>query len=367
MSGNKRMRICLMLVAVLFCLTACAAEEAPSEETSSAATLADRLLTSEAAPYETVVAEPGDFVKDAQGSASRIYLVKEDLSWEQSNTYYVETLVKQNDVVQAGDVLMRFEIKGSEAQMQTLQLQIRRLREDLEAGKEERLEAMELHKEEMEKKGSYQRKLAGLELEGLLAEYDIFVFNMEQEIRDLQTEIADLEETLASCELKAPFDGVIQSVNKLSVGDLVVPGQVQVSMYATDRVLLSAKGAGNLRYNMKVTIETGSAHEPVYLKGLVVASPDVVPGELDQPLTLIELVGSSQNLTNRIKYHCNANELEDVLVVDKSLVGKESGASFVYVQENGTVQKRFLTVGLESSNQIWVLDGLSEGQVLVDY
>lgn len=363
MSKNKRIAGLLVGLIAATSLSACAAEQMPAETLVQE----DRLTTAETMAYETVAVEKGDYIKTGNGSASVIYLVKEDLAWDKSNTYYVETLVSKDDRVRAGDVLMRFEIKGSASEMQSLQLQIQRLREDMEAGKQERLEAMELHMEEMEDVGSYRRSIAKLELEGLQAEYDSFVFQKEQQILDLQTEIQELEADLAACELKAPFDGVIQSVNKLSEGDLVVPGQVQVSMYATDRVLLSAKDMGNLRYNMMVTIETGSKNEPVYLKGRVVAAPNVVPGDLQQPLTLIELVGSSEKLTNKIKYRCNAQEIEDVLVVDKDLIQKESGANYTYVLENGTVQKRYVSVALEKADEAWILDGLSEGQVMVIY
>lgn len=365
MSGSKKICKALLCLAAACCLTACAAKEQPAEELLQPQL---QMKISENKSYETVTVESGDHVKQAQGSTSVMYLLQTPLSWDRDETYFVKSLVKRGDQVREGQVLMEFEVRGSKTHLQSLKLQAQRLYEDSEANKRTRLQALEEKKQQTVGLEAEALRVAELELEILQADYDAYVYQTNLQLSDLWKQIGEIEADLEDDVLVAPFDGVVQHVERMDEGDLVIPGQALVYVCSTDRLLLSAKDStGNLRYNMPVTIETGVANKPVYLTGRVVAAPNVVPNGLSQPLTLIELddAVTEKDLNGSLKYRCTTEELINILAVDGDLVQKENDSCYVYVLEGDTVQKRYLTVGTKNSDAIWILDGLTEGQTVV--
>ena len=64
-------------------------------------------------------------------------------------------------------------------------------------------------------------------------------------------------------------------------------------------------------------------------------------------------------------YHADIDVLQDVIVIERSAVSKEDGKDYVYVLENGAIQKRFVITGPNSGGKIVVVAGLEEGQILV--
>ena len=71
------------------------------------------------------------------------------------------------------------------------------------------------------------------------------------------------------------------------------------------------------------------------------------------------------NEMSKMEFSAKYQELNDVLLVNKEAVRKEDGKTYVYILENGTVHKRFVTVGLSGKTHAWILDGLKEGQSVV--
>lgn len=371
MSRNKRafslLKMGVLCLALLLLTTACARE--PEKQ----AQLAEDLPNTEQPNYKTVQVELGEYEKQGTGSASVIYLLKSELRWEKNNACYQEAMVAAGQKVKAGEVLMRFDVEADQVGLESLKLQLRRTKENVAAEKErwqdaiaaQLAEAERLQEQESQK---HEAEIAKLKADKLQAEYDQYLYQSRQETERIEEQISEMEQSARENVLTAPFDGVIESVTRLNEGDKVTPGQVLVTMYATDKLMLKADNtSGKLRYNMDVTVTVGNKSNQVSYSGRVVAAPNILPSSVSQDLTLIELDEevTPEELKGALSYRCATEALQNILVVDRKAVHTEDNKAYVNVLENDMVQKRYVVTVVNSGETIWILDGLSEGQTLI--
>lgn len=366
---SKTKKETVFLKAAALCLTAVISLTACGEEKASdQPLLQSTLMASEQANYKTVQVTKGEYVKDTAGIAGIVYLLETSLFWEGGEASYEDALVRQGDRVEEGQVLMTFNVEGEQTELENLKLQLQRAKEDFEEENGERLKEITVAKNKTENLTGHDLQIANLSIEKLQAAYEGFVYQFEWNKANLEESIADMEKEIVDNSIRAPFDGVIDQVITFNEGDMVVQGQVMIRMYSTDKVLLRADdNSGKLRYNMDVTIETGSKDDPKFFTGKVIVAPNILPATLTQNLTIVELNEevTEKDLLGSIKYHCTTEIIQDILVAEKGAVNREDGEYFVYVLNDDMVQKRYVKTGFENSEVVWILDGLSEGQTLI--
>ena len=381
MSENKNTRFVTLAKKILslleiaaLCLAFMVFTAACAQKQEKQDLLTDKLLTSkEQANYKTVQVEIGGYEKLGTGKASVIYLLKSELCWEKDNAYYAEAVVRAGQEVKEGDVLVRFDVKEDRVELESLKLQLLRKKEDTAEEKESRLAAIEDAKAEAkalrkQESKDYEAQIAELQIKKLQAQYEQFLYQSEKEVSQMEERISEIEQSMQENVLTAPFDGIVDAVTRYNEGDKVAPGQVLVTMYATDRLLLKAEGAsGKLRYNMDVIIEAGNANNRASYSGKVIAAPNILPASLSQNLTLIELDEkvTPDDLKGNISYQGKTEELQNILVVNRDAIQKEDEKTFVNILEGGTVQKRYVVTAINNAENVWILDGLSEGQTLI--
>ncbi|MCI9337255.1 MAG: hypothetical protein HFH93_06910 [Lachnospiraceae bacterium] len=354
-------RTASFLAAAVF-LTACAGGEQEQNLYD------ETLLTPQQANYETAQAAEGEYIRTAGGSVHVYYPVTAELCWEESGARFREYLVKKGQEVKKGDALAVFDIEVSMADREELSLQLARTKERMEDGIEERLSAMEEAGEKLQGLENFELRIAQLRIEKAQAEYEQFVYQSEQEIARLSERLEELDERSANDTLFAPFDGVIDSIAICSEGDPMSKDTVMITMHAADKFYLAADdAAGSLRYNAEVTVEAGRRNDPKTYHGKVVAAPSVLPASAPQGMTLIELYEdvTEKELSGSPKYEFRLEELQNVLLVDWKALSIENGKNFVYVLEDDTVRKRYVTPGLTNRQEAWILDGLKEGQTVI--
>ena len=380
MSRNKKKRISgfvgfAVCLGSVVCLTACAKEE----ETKTL--LQEELMSSEQANYNTEQAKIGTYEKEASGSATALYLIQDSLSWEKDNAYYRESFVKSGQEVKKGDVLMQFDIKEDRTELETLELQLLRKKEEREEQMEERFVVLETAKRKLEDMRDpakyvlleYDLEIQQLRIEKLQAEFEQYMYQSEQEIQQMEERIGEIRKAASENVLTAPFDGVIKEVTRYNVGDKVPVNQTLITMYSTDKLLLKAENAsGKLRYNMEVVIEAGNKKNPLIFTGKVVTAPNILPSSVKKDLTLIELNASltrEQVIENEqngnIRYSAVTERLQDILVIDRKALEKEDNKFYVNILEGDMVQKRYVVSTINNMDVAWILDGLTEGQTVI--
>lgn len=329
----------------------------------------EQLLMSSQGNYEIAAVQKGDYVKESQGSASVVYPIRTELSWENGSARYDEILVRKGDVVKEGEVLATFVIEESDVELQELKLKLQRTEEQFEKEKQERLTAIAKAKEDAkEELNAHRLTIAEQNIEKLQISYEKYIYQTEKEIANLKEQMEEISEILEDNQLVAPYDGIIESVITYNQGDKVTAGKTLITMYSTEGYLLKADGAeGKLRYNMDVTIETGRKNDRKTLTGKVIAASNILPTTVSQSYTVIQVDGnvSPDTFVQSIQYKGNTEELRDILLVKKKAVHTEDKKNYVYTWENETVLKRFVVKGLNNLEDIWILDGLSEGQSVI--
>lgn len=355
----------LAATAVCLCLTGCGAQE---EEV----VLETTMLAPEKVNYNTTPAELSEYVMTSTGSVSMEFPTPVELCWETSGTTMKEILVEKGQEVQAGDVLMTFEVEADEIKLEEMQLQLLRKKEDYTRKKDEKEVELEKAKTKAEEiTDSYAYRIAVLNVEKQQIAYEKYVYETEKAIKVLEEQIEEYVALISNNKLVAPFDGMIASISYASEGDDIEVGERLISMYRTDEILLKVKSAdGKLRYNMEVNIKLEGQTSGNGYTGHVISAPNILPASVDQDYALISLeeelpMRMMMFGMSKLEFTAEYQKLEDVLLVNKNALNKEDGKDYVYILEDGAIHKRFVTVGMSTKTQAWILDGLSAGQQIV--
>ena len=361
------------LLAVCMLLSACTKSEKAEKPL-----LTGVLMDSQQTNYNTEIVQKTDWVIEQANSASVFFPRTTTFVWENGDAVFVESYVARNGVVKKGDVLMRFEVEEDYVAMQELQLQLKRTTEAYRGDKVIKETEIANAKKAMEDLTSHSLTIAKQNLEKLQAAYGQFVYNSEKSIRNIQEQIAEIEARVADNEIVAPHDGIVSNLAYYAKGDDVENGEVLLSLYDTNYLYLRVNDAGyKLRYGMEVSVDVILRKDIVTLPAKVVSTPAILPWETGQDYALLELDLTSvseemydEALKNigksAFQYSCITFELNDVLLINKNAVHSDvEKKSFVYVLENDIVCKRYISIGAQNNGMVWVIDGLSEGQVLV--
>lgn len=329
----------------------------------------ENLISSDQANYKTTTADQTFFQKEGQGVTAAVYPVTKTVKWENGSARFKEAYVANGKKVKAGDVLMTFEVNQHKADLENLRLQLSRKEKEVATNTATRKEAIQTAKANAVGLTSHELTIANLKIEKLQASYEQYLYQSNRELAQIKENIAELEEKAADDTIVAPFDGTIRSITVFNEGDLVNNGTVLYTIYSTDYVLLNVeRNASMLRYNMDVVVETGRKNDRVTYSGKVVSTPTMLPNTISQSVAVIKLnipVSEEQLKAGSNTFTCVSQNLQNVIMVDKKAIYSEEKSNFVYILEEDTLKKRYVIKGLSNSEKIWVLDGLTDGQVLV--
>ena len=327
------------------------------------------LLKTQSANQKTVTLENSEFVREKSGSVQVAYLKTEELAWDTSKDTIAEILVKRGQEVKAGEVLAVFDVPERKSEMESLKLQLKRKQEDFEKSSAEKYKAIEEAKEYAIYHYMYRElEVANLKIEKQQAQYEQYLYEATKEIDKLKEQIKELEKELKENSLVAPFDGVIDWVAFYNPGDPTVAGSPLIRMYSTEYIVFEAdESSDGLRFNMDVEVEISYRNKKTTYEGRVISAQAILPDDVTQKKLVIQLNDpiNPKEISGNVLYHADIDVLQDVIVIERSAVSKEDGRDYVYVLENGAIQKRFVITGPNSGGKIVVVAGLEEGQILV--
>jgi membrane fusion protein (multidrug efflux system) len=208
----------------------------------------------------------------------------------------------------------------------------------------------------------------------ILAEKDL---SSIQELDDasaaLKVAKANLEFTkarLSKTKILVPFDGII-GTRKVNVGDFIRAGQeiTQLANLNHLRVLFSVpeRFLGKLKTNSPIVIYS-SVYPGYEVEGKIIAIEPILNSETRN----VNVVGYLRNLGNKFRSGMSANivvalsERSNALIIPNQAVFASGDQSFVYVvQEDSTVTQVPVTLGLQLSDVVEVVNGLQNGMQVV--
>lgn len=361
MSKNNWMIILTMFTCLL--LTSC-----QSEKTYKGVEFPESLLIPEEANYKTAEVKASEYIKTNSGKLSLVYPMQAKITCSVSNAKLEKVFVTEGKEVKKGEILATLKIEEDSVRRKELELQLKRAMEeyDLEiAKKEAAIEAAVINAQEL---SFSQLRIAELNIEKQRIALEKYIYLTEKQIEKIRDNIEEMDEIQKNGELVAPMDGVVKTITSRRIGDWLNKGEVIVSMYSTDYYLLKAADIGEkLRYNMNVTVETGSSGSRRTYPAKVISSPNILPSTVLQTYALIQLDDSVEpiNFVKKATFSGNVQELYEIPAIDKNAIRRDNSKYYVYILEDGMVKTRYIKVGPSDGNVTWILDGVDLGQKVI--
>jgi len=208
----------------------------------------------------------------------------------------------------------------------------------------------------------------------ILADKDL---SSTQELDDasaaLKVAKANLEFTkarLSKTKILVPFDGII-GTRKVNVGDFIRAGQeiTQLANLNHLRVLFSVpeRYLGELKTNSPIVIYS-SVYPGYEVEGKIIAIEPILNSETRN----VNVVGYLKNPGHKFRSGMSANiivalsERPNALIIPNQAIFASGDQSFVYVvQEDSSVSQVPVTLGLQLSDVVEVVDGLQNGMQVV--
>ncbi len=184
--------------------------------------------------------------------------------------------------------------------------------------------------------------------------------------------IQRLQEQLANAQILAPMDGVVTSINIFNAGQAVtaytpVIAVGDISQLEVSADLFGDSGVAQLSPGMEVAIEPYERPDAVQIPGVIRYVPTGAPGETDKT-TRISLNSSPQDasleLSDLVRVKVVVESKEDVLWLPPQAIRSFEGRRFVVVQDDQGLRRVDVQTGVEGSEAVEIVSGLTEGQIV---
>lgn len=326
------------------------------------------MIRNEAVRYaRTAVVENGVFERSYSTSATEYYPHTYMLGVEVNNASFEKYHVTRKQEVRAGDVLASFTLDIDEEALRSTQLALERTQREYEDGCKQRMEEIDrLLEQRLSIEEAYERELAGLRIERAMTAYEQYCYQQECTIAELRQKLETLQEENSRTQLLSPVDGIVSDLTYKRAGERVYAHETLVTIYREDGMLLSISNSSlNFRYGMPVTVTSGMKANQVTYQGSVVAADDLLPENRRQGYALIRLEPEAKPKYKQINVSGVSQYLEDVLVIPRRAAAMDGGKYYVECLVDGNPQKRCVNVGLAGATDMWIVQGLQTGDVVI--
>jgi membrane fusion protein, macrolide-specific efflux system len=310
----------------------------------------------------TYTVQSGEIIAQMQFSG-RVVPVREEGVFFRTGGRVRTIYVQNGDPVKAGDVLADLEsLDDLERSLEIMQLNVRRAELNLEIARID-YELFKAHTPTWSTDYPFN-----------LAKQDAFLELQEISYREAQLGKDDLEIAIRDAQLIAPFDGVVNSFT-LTAGrgvDAFATLAVIADMSELEvRAALSTTDAAKLNEGMEVIMVlpnrpgrelTGVVRRLPYL-----VSSGAVTVEDQDTSTRISFTGEEANFAPGDLVRCTVilEKKDNILWLPPQAIRTFEGRRFVVVKDGAVQQRVDVRLGIEGDGRVEIVDGLSEGQIVV--
>lgn len=254
-----------------------------------------------------------------------------------------EILVRSGDMVKKGDLLIQFAIEDMDLIILQQELDLERAKVNLlQARKSEDIQAIKLR---------------------------------EMELKIAQLKYQKTSESIASKELVAKIDGQVVFVADIEPFDYINDDKVLVNIADTTqlRLIYEVSNASNIS-SVQVGMEAEVTHEGTEYTGTVVQTPSSAPLVEDRQLAdkyskalyvNLEEAPSNLSMGDSSEISIITEQRENTIVIPRRGLRSYLGRNYVYVLDGESRQEIDVEVGIETSTQVEILQGLQEGQLVI--
>ncbi len=362
MRNNKTAKLAVCMAAVLCsaCLLSGCGKDREREEL-----LEQSLVSADDEEIGTSTAQIGSLREELTFSGEVYYPVIREITCPESGYALKQIVVEVGDTVSSGDLIAEVEALSAEdvnAKQQQIDQKQKEL-EDVRAYTNQEINSLTAERNAAQTE--LERQICDLKIQ----EQQLTMAHMEEEYAK---EIAGLEEEMQQIQsaetldgIYAPYDGVIEEVNSITAGTVLTDSRPVVAMYSVETCLITAKNPGNVRYGDVVTVTAGIGDGRREYSGQIVGADNALDEGIQDGNLYIKLTEDydPENLKN-IEIVATGYEVEDVLVVKANAVFEQKDESYVYLLEDDKLMQRHVIVGGTDGEYTWILQGLSEGDVV---
>ena len=377
-AGRRALLACFL--AALLALGGCGTEQAQEQ----AKLVEGALLQPESINYDTVTAQVQSLTQSQTVDAS-LYPKEHAIRLEANNVRFVELHVYAGSYVQEGNLIATFSKETDNIRLEEIRLEIRRLEQALEDSLPDYQKAVAQLEEQLDELPFYMREeIAILENRLRLQELaqEQLALSTAYQIDQLTREQEELLQAEEALEVYAPMSGYIGETVYLKEGTLCYEGQLLATVYRPEDCLFSVNNSmGKLRAGMVVEFEYGKKNERKTLTGRIVSAANCLPSSLATDHAYVRLDALPEEWTGGAATEGAADaspasllnpqitaqvlRLENALLLPRRALQSSEGKYYVSILDGESVHKRFVQLGLSTTDMVWVLDGLSDGQTVI--
>jgi len=317
--------------------------------------------------YTTAEAAYGDLVKTQTSPGSEYRAKSTTMLYSGKTAVYVQMVSDRSGTVKAGDPIMEIAIIVDEVALAEKELKLTRMQEDWESGRASREQTIA---DMMEARNSapddYSYRKQTVQIQIRQVELEQYNYNTGKAIQALAEEIDELHADLEPHYIEATMDGSMSGVSYLHEGDIIRSGDAVCTITDTSVRMVRCQEA-EYRYGNAVTVTSTRGAGKMSMTGKVVVSSAVIPGSA-KTFSIIEIENPEKYTGNWSYLSTTTNELDikNVLLIPNRAKGSmEVNTYATFLGEDNALHKRNITAFLSSQTHTWVLNGASEGDILV--
>lgn len=356
---KRRFLTVILAVGVLLTITGCGQQtvEVPQDIL---------IQEDEEEAYPTTTVEPGDVVKNITIRCQYLSTDKQELSFPVNGKLIERVEVKLGDYVSAGKLLAALDIQDLEEQIEELEYQVET--QELRIKQTEEMKAFDLDSAEVMFGYTYQTRKDREALEnkkaGIEEQYKTTLEDMSDQLTLLKQRLQQAREEWDAGQLIADITGEITFID----------AGMQDTYSVKDRVVVTVSNLDECYFITDTTDYSDFFHEGESFEIMYRISGDpytceAVPAHMDsweemgqmyfKPLEE-EIIPSKTNGTITMEL----DRREQVLSVPKLAIHESDQGPFVYLVEDGLLEMRYVTIGLEGDTLVEITEGLKQGEVV---
>lgn len=293
---------------------------------------------------------------------------------------FVKYNVNAGDKVKEGDVLFTCQPQYYESSLNQQIADVEQKEREYSAGYDSR--KAEINQAEHDLKSitdSSDIKIKQLEIKKLnlaLTKYS----ETQSDVKKAREELNEYMNSVESLKVVAENSGFILSLTDFAEGDTLTKGQAVAVISPEKEYLIEVddNSNGTLRYNdnVKVSVSVGGGLPDIEIDGKVISADNILSSNNIQKKAYVKMLNepTEVNWNSAIKVYYKSKVIKDVLMVPSGAVLFESKGEgtnvadvpYVYIYKDGETNKRYIEV-FESNNEDYlVLQGLEEGEQVVN-
>lgn len=357
----------------------------PTEEVS----LAPPLIEPEEITYRTAEAKIGYIEDSIKKQAYFVPIIDKDHFFTSRAGRLKAICVEVGDTVKAGDVIAEFLTEGIEKEIdyqkiavdsqtkgltyieQKSEIEIKALKNnlaDLEEKYQEMCDSASVYTAndiENVKKELENQKIM---LDKLILDYSNSVGMKQNELMSAELKLAQLEEELSQCMLAATVDGVVTYTLDAKEGDMIDIYRNIATISDSKTLYLEYKGtqANEFKIGQEVDI---TLDEKAYT-GKVVLTPQSVPFEeiekyRDTVQIKMEKLPSGVEMGDRAEIKLILEFSDNAVIIPRRALKTYLGKDAVYTLDEGIRLERYVQKGVETINDVEIIEGLEAGEFVI--